>query len=85
MSSEARILIFGLQAQDSAADVRVLLHGCGDVALDICAVPGDAKQAFAVVHLSPDREYAWHLAERIRHSRWRGRRLQTWVPAMPWG
>lgn len=85
MLSEARILIFGLDSSDSAADVRVLLRGCDNVDLDLCAVPGDSGQAFAVVHLSPDRERAWRLAERIRHSRWRGRRLQTWVPAMPWG
>jgi hypothetical protein len=84
MLSEARILIFGLDSSDSAADVRVLLRGCGDVDLDICTVPGDSGQVFAVVHLNPDRELAWRLADRIRHSRWHGRRLQTWVPAMPW-
>lgn len=85
MLNEARILIFGLMPQDSAAEVRLLLRGCGEVALDICAVPGDSGQAIAVVHLSPDRELAWRVADRIRHSRWRGRRRQTWVPAMPWG
>ncbi len=84
MSNEARILIFGLDSDDSDADVRVLLRGFSTVGLEICAVPGDSAQAFAVVHLNPDRELAWRLAQRINQSRIRGRRLQTWVPAMPW-
>lgn len=84
MNAEARILIFGLSASDSDADVRPLLGRCGELQLDICPVPGDSGQAFAVVHLSPDRERAWRLASRINASRLHGRRLQTWVPALPW-
>ena len=85
MLTEARILIFGLASQDTKADVHELLRGCGSATLDLCTVPGDSGQAFAVVHLSPDRELAWRLADRIRRCRWHGRQLQTWVPAMPWG
>jgi len=84
MSSEARVLIFGLATSDSDADVRGLLGACGSPRLELCAVPGDTDQAFAVVHLNPDRELAWRLARRVGNCRWHGRRLQTWVPALPW-
>ncbi|MBP6765724.1 MAG: hypothetical protein KA141_12040 [Rubrivivax sp.] len=84
MSSEARILIFGLATSDGDAEVRSLLGPCGSPRLEFCEVPGDASQAFAVVHLSPDRELAWRLARRVGNCRLHGRRLQTWVPALPW-
>ncbi len=84
MSIEARILIFGLAAGDSDADVRLLLGPCGSPRLELCPVPGDDDQAFAVVHLNPDRELAWRLARRVGNARLHGRRLQTWVPALPW-
>ncbi len=84
MAAESRVLIFGLARGDRAEDVLLLLGRCGAPRLDICDVPGDNQQVFAVVHLQPDREFAGRLARRISNSRLHGHRLQTWVPAMPW-
>ncbi len=84
MASESRVLIFGLVRGDSAADVLLLLGRGGAPRLEICDVPGDDEQVFAVVHLQPDPEQAWRLARRVEGSRLNGRRLQSWVPAMPW-
>lgn len=84
MASESRLLIFGLVRGDSVADL-LCLPGLGAAPrLEICDVPGDDGQVFAVVHLQPDRERAWRLARRVEGSRLHGRRLQAWVPAMPW-
>ena len=81
---ESRLLVFGLLPSDSAADVMVLLGSCGRPRLDICQVPGGSGQAFAVVHLQPDPLLAMRVAHRVKSRRLHGRRLQTWVPAMPW-
>lgn len=84
MSAESRILIFGLRTTDSDADVRALMGPCGTPRLQLCAVPGNDLQAFAVVHLNPNRELAWRVARRVGSRSLHGHRLQTWVPALPW-
>ncbi|WP_088280352.1 hypothetical protein [Ideonella sp. A 288] len=84
MNTESRLLVFGLDRRDSAADVLLVLGRCGEPRLDLCDVPGADDQVFAVVHLHPDPTLARRLAQRVNDCRLHGRRLQAWVPAMPW-
>lgn len=84
MAAAIRLIIFGLVPQDSAADVQRLLGPCGQPRLEICTVPGDEDQCFVLVHLGGAAAQATLLATRINSCRLHGRRLQGWVPAMPW-
>lgn len=83
-ATESRVLVFGLHRGDSADDLIMLMGPCPAPRLDICEVPGDSGQAFAVLHLQPDPLVAWRMAQRLGSRRLHGRRLQAWVTAMPW-
>ena len=84
MNRTVRLLIFGLAAEDSVADVQRLLGPCGQPRLEFCNVQGDEGQRFALVHLAMAATQATLLATRINGCRLHGHRLQGWVPAMPW-
>jgi hypothetical protein len=84
MSNPVRLIIFGLLRGTRAEDLAGLLGDCGAPGLQMVDLPGDSGQAFAVVHLAPDRSLATRLARRIGTRQFQGHPLQCWVTALPW-
>ncbi len=84
MMRPPRLVIFGLARGDSAEALRGL-PGCGGAArLEVFDIPGDSDQAFAVLHVLTGAAQTWRLARRLDGCKLQGRRLQAWVPTMPW-
>jgi hypothetical protein len=84
MTTDVRVLVFGLTRSVTTDEILRLLGARGPVRLDLVPVPGDNDAAFAVLHVAPDRELAGQLARGLNTRQLHGRRLQSWVPAMAW-
>jgi hypothetical protein len=84
MTSPVRLLIFGLMRDTNAPELSRLLGREADTGLQMVDIPGNNDEAFAVVKLSPDRDQALRLADRVNHCHFHGRHLQCWVTALPW-
>ena len=84
MSHDLRVLVFGLTRTTTADELLHLMGPQAAIQLDLLPVPGDNDDAFAVLHVVPDRQLAGQLARGLNSRVLHGRRLQSWVPAMAW-
>ena len=84
MSTDIRLMIFGLARTTTRQDLQPLIEPCAESALTLLDIPGDNDQALAVLQLGSDQLLAARLSERIRRRRCNGRALQPWLSVMPW-
>ena len=84
MSTDLRLLIFGLPADTTRQEILSLLPQCEESQLELINTAGANDDVYAIVQLVPDRGRATRLAEGLNARRFHGRRLQTWVTAMAW-
>jgi len=84
MTTNIRLLIFGLSRKTSRQELQALVQPCGDSRLALLDVPGDNDQAMAIVRLGTDQRLGARLAERVQHHHVHGHRLQAWLTSLPW-
>jgi hypothetical protein len=84
MTTNIRLMIFGLSRNTSRQELQALVQPCGDSRLALLDVPGDKDQAMAIVRLGADHRLGARLTERLQHHHVNGRRLQAWLTALPW-
>lgn len=84
MTTEIRLMIFGLPRGTPRERVHELIEPCRDDRLVVNDVPGDNDQAMAIVHLGHNHHMAARLSQRLSRRRLSGRALAPWLTALPW-
>jgi hypothetical protein len=84
MTTEMRVLIFGLPRDANCQELLPLLGPCRGAEVELMNLPDDSDAAYAVVHVLADRAVATRVAQGINARRFHGRPLQSWVTAMAW-
>ncbi len=79
-----RLLIFGLRRSDDTAELMQLFGAGAAAVLELRELPGEADQVYGVLNMPPGVRPARQLADHVNHCQHHGRRLQAWVPVMPW-